>query len=173
MGTHSDRGHTQYDRYVQSWGEDAQKIKVGGYDTEYDDIIAPLFKIQSTYGAAVWEAYFDVAQKRCATYQEAGYPAGRWRLPTLAEIAFIVKLQNENVIEDMFNKNSTGYWTSSGGKIVADETMTYTSKYGGYGDTSSKCYVRCVYDLWYWQDGDNDAHQTLPTHQYHPKPTFD
>lgn len=156
-----------YYRYVQSWGEDAEKIRVGGTTTKYENIIAPLYKIQSSYGLGQWDSNFKVAQKRCATYQEAGYPAGRWRLPTLAEIAYIVKLENDGVINSMFSTESatTGYWTSSGGKILTGSGMTYTENYTG------KCFSRCVYDLWYWQDGDNDAHQTLPTHQYHVKPT--
>jgi hypothetical protein len=149
-----------YYRYVTSWGENAAKIKIGGTSTGYDPVIAPLFKIQSSYGAAGYQVFFQVAQKRCATYQEAGYPAGRWRLPTLAEIAFIVRLQNDGVIKKMFNSGSAGYWTSSGGRIVADDDMTYSPHTSG-----SACYVRCVYDLWKWQDG-----QQKPTHNYYVKP---
>jgi hypothetical protein len=150
---------THYNRYVEPW-PDVDKIKVGGTATSYDEIISPLFKIQSTYGAAVYAPYFKVAQKRCATYQEAGYPAGRWRLPTLAEIAFIVKLQSASVIDLMFNKNEVGYWTCTGGKIVADDSFKYTANYDG------TCYVRCVYDLWYW-----GSDQVTPTHEFHPMPT--
>jgi hypothetical protein len=131
-----------------------------------------MFKIQSSYGTAKSKVYFDVAQKRCATYQEAGYPAGRWRLPTLAEIAYIVRLQNEGVIEKMFNSGNPGYWTSSGGIIVANSNMTYTANYkntssggGGGNGGSPGGFVRCVYDTWYWGNK-----QTLPTHQYHPMP---
>jgi hypothetical protein len=162
----------QYRRYVSPW-TNAPRIKVGGTTSKYDDIIAPMFKIQSSYGTAKSQVYFDVAQKRCATYQEAGYPAGRWRLPTLAEIAYIVKLQNEGVIEKMFNSSGDGgYWTSSGGKIVANSNMTYTANYkntssggGGGNGGSPGGWVRCVYDTWYWGNK-----QTLPTHQYHPMP---
>jgi hypothetical protein len=165
-------GSTESDgsrRYVSPW-KNANAIKIGGTD---DNIIAPLFKIQSSYGTAKSNVYFDVAQKRCATYQEAGYPAGRWRLPTLAEIAYVVGLQNNGVINKMFNEGdgTTGYWTSSGSKITANKNMTYTKNYkNSTGRDTPNAWVRCVYDLWYWQDGDNDAHQTLPTHQYHPKP---
>jgi hypothetical protein len=150
---------TYYDRYVEPW-PDVDKIKVGGTTTSYDEIISPLFKIQSTYGAAVYAPYFKVAQKRCATYQEAGYPAGRWRLPTLAEIAFIVKLQSASVIDLMFNKNEVGYWTCTGSRIIADDSFKYTANYDG------TCYVRCVYDLWYW-----GSDQVKPTHEFYPMPT--
>jgi hypothetical protein len=156
---------TTYYRYVKSWGEEAAKIKVGGTSTGYDPVIAPLFKIQSSYGAAASSVYFKVAQKRCATYQEAGYPAGRWRLPTLAEIAFIVRLQNDGVISQMFNSGATGYWTSSGGNIVANDNMEYTPNYYNSTNTTTVSFVRCVYDLWKWQDG-----QQKPTHNYYVKP---
>jgi hypothetical protein len=147
--------YTYYYRYVSSWGDKAEEIKVGCSD---DNIIAPRFKIQSGYGAAKQTVNFENGKKRCATYQEAGYPAGRWRIPTLAEIAFIVKLQNAGVINNMFKSDNTiGYWTASGGYIVPTSAMTYTS------NTSDNHYIRCVYDLWYWGDK-----QTLPTHYYHP-----
>jgi hypothetical protein len=150
---------THYNRYVEPW-PDVDKIKVGGTTTSYDEIISPLFKIQSTYGAAVYAPHFKVAQKRCATYQEAGYPAGRWRLPTLAEIAFIVKLQSASVIDLMFNKSEVGYWTCTGSRIIADDSFKYTANYDG------TCYVRCVYDLWYW-----GSDPVKPTHKFYPMPT--
>jgi hypothetical protein len=159
-----------YYRYIKSWGELASKIKVGATSTNYDNVIAPLFKIQSSYGAAAYGVFFDVAQKRCATYQEAGYPAGRWRLPTLAEIAFIVKLQNDGVLEKVFNTSATGYWTSSGGKLVANSEMTYTKNFKDEDTNDPKSsiysYVRCVYDLWYW-----GSDPVKPTHEFHPMPT--
>jgi hypothetical protein len=153
---------TTYNRYVSPWAN-AGDIKIGGLSTKYDEIIAPLFKIQSSYGTAKTEVYFNVAQKRCATYQEAGYPAGRWRLPTLAEIAFIVSLQNSNVIESMFNNSDIGYWTSSGGIITANNNSKYTQEQSNSGKSA---YVRCVYDLWYW-----GSDPVKPTHEFHPMPT--
>jgi hypothetical protein len=192
---------TSYIRYVKSW-ENAKNIKIGGSTSGHDNIIAPLFKIQSTYGVASYSVNFNIAQKRCATYQEAGYPAGRWRLPTLAEIAFVVSLQNKGVLNSMFANSSSGYWVSSGGRLLnntssggttgtgtigtgtattgtgaATGTSTGTGTSGSAGlnytpGYTAKAFVRCVYDLWYWQDGDNDKQQHLPTHKYHPYPTL-
>lgn len=160
-----------YLRYVKSWGDKASKIKIGGESSEYDNVIAPIYKITSSYGALISTTYFKVAQKRCATFQEAGYPAGRWRLPTLAEIAFIARLQKAGVINELFLTSDTGYWTSSGGKIaITNDGITYTPEYASQS-SSNACYARCVYDLWYWQDGDNDAQQHLPVNEYHPYPT--
>jgi hypothetical protein len=151
-----------YYRYVKSWGDDAAKIKIGGESTKYDAVIAPSFKIQSSLGTAASVVYYDVAKKRCATYQEAGYPAGRWRLPTLAEIAFFVNLQNLGIVERMFSTNNgNGYWTSSKGRIKTSSDMTYNQNYSG------TAWVRCVYDTWYWGN-----EPELPTHKYYPMPYF-
>jgi hypothetical protein len=174
-GTYTSYGTTYYRRYVKSWGEDAEKIKVGGKSTEYDNIIAPIYKIQSGYGALVDASYFDVAQKRCATYQEAGYPAGRWRLPTLAEIAFVVSLQKAKAIDPLFVQYSTGYWTSSGYyyAYLQDGTTEYKKPAAAVNSGTKatiRHWVRCVYDLWYWQDGDKDTHQFKPTDVYYPYP---
>ena len=45
---------------------------------------------------------------RCAGYQEAGYPAGRWRVPTMAEINYIVQLSGWGVIPSLFSESSGG-----------------------------------------------------------------
>jgi hypothetical protein len=172
--TYGEQSDSESYRHVSPW-PDVDKIKVGGTSQNYDGVIAPLFKIQSTYGTAKTGVYFNVAQKRCATYQEAGYPAGRWRLPTLAEIAFIVKLQNDGAIDKMFNldgETNRGYWTSSGGiiKKATSTSISYTpdqSKVNwDYVTDSYTPFVRCVYDLWYWGDT-----QEKPTHIFHPMPT--
>ena len=93
-------------------------IKVGSMETRSPNVapgrnyIAPKFMISSTWGRNPGMGNdgitFEMAQRRCATYQEAGYPAGRWRLPTEAEAAFITVLQHNNFISTMFN-NSTAY----------------------------------------------------------------
>lgn len=109
------------------------------------DIIAPQFRNASSYG--VTEAVgWQEAQNRCATYQEDGYPAGRWRIPTEAEIKFIASLSADHFIPRLFGSSDTSntyYWTGSGTlfasadkKIVAHDRQT--------------TYVRCVYDEWYW-----------------------
>lgn len=169
-----EKNGSQYRRYVQSWGDAAKDIKIAGFSKTYDDVIAPLFKLCSAQGAGSAGMTFEVAQKRCATYQEAGYPAGRWRLPTLAEIAFIINMQQKDMITTMFDtdtkdEGNKAYWDSSGGCVGAFKT----SKQGAYGRywedyyTKDKgVYTRCVYDLWYW-----GTEPVTPTHVYHPMPT--
>lgn len=102
--------------------------------SEAANIIAPAFKIASSWGKCSSAITFEQAVKRCAAYQENGYPAGRWRVPTEAEIEYVVSLSNDNKIPVLFNN---GYWCASG------------TVYGnGYYHA-----VRCVYDVWYWGEG--------------------
>ena len=66
-------------------------------------MIAPVFKIASSWGVVTSGSINYVqAQKRCASYQENGYPAGRWRIPTEGEIEFIVSLSNMGYIPKLF-----------------------------------------------------------------------
>ena len=80
------------------------------------------------------------AWNRCAAYQEDGYPAGRWRLPTEAEIEYINALSQREFIPSLFY-GSTPYWTATPGRSVAE---------GKFVDTYLSASTRCVYDDWYW-----------------------
>ena len=76
------------------------------------NIIAPAFKMASSYGKTS-DLIFDRAEERCAAYQENGYPAGRWRVPTVAEIEFVVSLSEYNHIPQLYNTgHASGYSTS-------------------------------------------------------------
>lgn len=103
-------------------------------------MISPQFMVASSYGVCSTEANLDDSEKRCATYQEDGYPAGRWRVPTQAEVEYIIQLSNWNIIPVLFN-NNTDYWSANG-------TVTFNGTSFNYG--SSNTWVRCVYDTWYW-----------------------
>jgi hypothetical protein len=82
------------------------------------------------------------ARYRCASYQEDGYPAGRWRVPTSAELRFIGKLCAEQKLPPLFSDGVT-YWSASAG-------FTYNRSNGTFTERTSADYVRCVYDEWYW-----------------------
>ena len=101
---------------------------------EVANMIAPAFKIASSWGKTL-NISFARAKERCASYQENGYPAGRWRVPTEAEIAYVISLSEDKKIPKLFDE---GYWCSSG------------TVYGSSGDEAA---VRCVYDVWYWGEG--------------------
>lgn len=111
-------------------------------DTDGDrvnNMVAPSFRIASSYGVAYNYSYAD-AQKRCASYQEDGYPAGRWRIPTKAEIEYMVMLAADGKIPELLTTTSY-YWGSN------------NTAYRPNGATStSNSYIRCVYDEWYWKD---------------------
>ncbi len=133
---------------------DIQEYRPTRTGTKAMRIIAPAFKIASSRGKTL-PVTFQNAQRRCAAYQEDGYPAGRWRIPTEAEIEFIVGLSGRGKIPSLFDGT---YWSASG--------RTYTSNTsGGYfspnnidedyiPDNSSTNAVRCVYDVWYWGEED-------------------
>ena len=96
---------------------------------------------------------FESAQKRCASYQENGYPAGRWRIPTDAEIKFMVQLSKNKKLPSLF---SGWYWGTSGidGKYLSVEVETDSQgSITNISVTEENGYiasVRCVYDSWYW-----------------------
>lgn len=150
----------EYDNYygvywltLTSWGDNAAKIKKA---SNTKTIIAPQFFVSSGWNSST-SVTFANAQKRAATYQEAGYSAGRWRLPTEAEIMFITARQREGVIPVLFAMDSSSnYWASSG--------RLYRN--GQFYDASSNAqgYMRFVYDTWYW-----GTTAGAPSY-YHPEP---
>ena len=121
--------------------------------TEVDNVIAPAFKIASSWGVT-YDISYTEAQRRCASYQENGYPAGRWRVPTEAEIEYIVSLSNRGVIPALFNGQyfassgryyDNGYHEDGWGGSYIDPSAI------GFHDSNGNDYaVRCVYDVWYW-----------------------
>lgn len=149
----------------------------GGYLDQYyptrkenvANVIAPAFKIASSWGVVSTSDAYDVifihyprvlsyetAQRRCASYQENGYPAGRWRIPTEAEIEYIVSLSDRGVIPKLFD----GDYYASSGRYYDNESST--SRFREDNDDSKGHAVRCVYDVWYWGNekyfGENEEH---------------
>ncbi len=114
--------------------------------TRVNNMIAPSFRIASSYGVTSTMSYTD-AQKRCAAYQEDGYPAGRWRVPTRAEIMYMVMLAKDGKIPVLLS-DSGWYWGS-------DQKAYCPGNFDNPRDESSN--VRCVYDEWYWTDKLSDS----------------
>lgn len=120
-------------------------------DAEFKDnhrtfnMIAPKFRIASSYGVTNPISYDD-AYKRCASYQEDGYPAGRWRMPTYAEYSYLVMFSYLNMMPALYTTSSQ-YWYAHGhGNPQSDGTVAMNlNENGNY-------YIRCVYDEWYWND---------------------
>lgn len=112
-------------------------------------IVSPKFKVVSFFSSGWTNITSKGAEMRCATFQEDGYPAGRWRLPTEAEIMFIIDLQKSDVISDIFYGGSQYYSATE-----INNTTRYKISYPKNGTPSwtsgSTGSVRCVYDEWYW-----------------------
>ena len=126
-----------------------------------EDVIAPAFMVASSWGKTLTMNY-ETARKRCAAYQEGGYPAGRWRVPTKAEVEYIVGLSQEGKIPRLFgqDRSTTNYWVSSG---VYNTSNGYTAGRTDDWGYSRSAYLRCVYDVWYWGDQtieEDDEHNT-------------
>ena len=128
-----------------------------------EDMIAPEFMIASSCGKTK-EISYDVARTRCAAYQENGFPAGRWRVPTKAEIMFLIQLSEKNKIPTLFTPDANlaagGYWCSSG---VVYPLNSGTVEYHEYSEAityRATNWVRCVYDTWYWGQDPIEAYKT-------------
>jgi len=155
--------------------ENVDRIKVTG---KQKNIIAPAYMFSSDIGGRPDNngVRFENAVKRCATYQEDGYPAGRWRLPTEAEMYFAYSLQHMDVIPHLFN-GGAGYHASSG------NVFDWTDNRNNSGDRTGQSFlrnnwvtqqnannivhsIRCVYDIWYW--GEEPAVTGDDVHRYYP-----
>ena len=117
------------------------------------NMIAPKFRVCSAYGAIASEQnnrrYYENVEGRCASYQEDGYPAGRWRLPTAAEFEIINTLTNKGLLPTLY-VTTMDYWCAHGyGRY--DNTQNKVNITPGNMDYGSRSVsVRCVYDEWYW-----------------------
>lgn len=143
----------------EAWQEPL-KILTTSQNAEDQNIVAPKFLVSSSLNAMLTSGLptFDQAVSRAAVYQETGYPAGRWRIPTEAEMAFIVARQQDGTIPDLYVANSD-YWSGSGRLMNISSSGTKITMKDGNGDRQS---VRFVYDLWYWGD------EASTTNVYHP-----
>jgi hypothetical protein len=139
---------------LTSWGDNAAKIKKA---SNTKTVIAPQFFVSSGWNSST-SVSFTNAQKRAATYQEAGYSAGRWRLPTEAEIMFITARQKDGVIPVLFAMDNTSYYWAASGRLYRNGQFYDASANNNLG------YMRFVYDTWYWGD------KAGAVNYYHPEP---
>lgn len=118
------------------------------YPTEASDrtvnMISPAYRISTKLsGTEYGGTQLEQARYRCASFQENGFPAGRWRLPTKGEIRFAAQLSANGVFEWQFNGN---YWSANGAVNVNKDS-------GEVKDSNvTTAMIRCVYDSWYWGD---------------------
>lgn len=131
------------------------------YPTDRSDanksVIAPRFRTNSASGQTDGNSYtIEEATRRCAAYQQDGYPAGRWRLPTNAELEFITKLCALGVVPPFFG-DTNNYWSATDLYLYNSGAVTKNNT------ATTKRYCRCVYDEWYWDIIDKAEKNTHST----------
>lgn len=119
------------------------------YPTEASErtrnMLAPAYRISTKFSGSEYNGTpLAQARMRCASLQENGFPAGRWRLPTEGEVRFISNLSANGVFEWQFGGT---YWSANGAVKVDKDKKTVTP----VGNVD-KALLRCVYDSWYWGD---------------------
>ena len=150
---HPDRTRIGFNKAKALYGDEQYRPLRWYYPTEKsartENMVAPSYRISSKFsGIEFGKLDKKYAEYRCAAFQEDGFPAGRWRLPTKAEVNFIGQLSAKGFIEFLFNNGDT-YWSANGpiringGSVVdVDET------------SETVALLRCVYDSWYWDKVD-------------------
>lgn len=124
------------------------------------NMLAPSFRISSkmsgTQFANGGDTYYNLpglskeyAQFRCATYQEDGFPAGRWRLPTRAEVEFVFLLSANGAFATLFNKQNV-YWSANGAVKLKNQNNPSLGVVDATPDQAKTALLRCVYDTWCW-----------------------
>lgn len=125
-------------------------------EKEAQNLISPKFRVCSSYAGTGAILNRMLARRRAASYQEAGYPAGRWRLPTFAEIKFLVKLAEDLKIPRLFGTKTTrwNYWCANGWVEIPPKTSSDKAHYEfmpeGDSRNNNNERTRFVYDEWYW-----------------------
>lgn len=148
------------------------------YPTDETDVtkmmVAPRLRISSSYGFVRSQEQLcdkSVVRRRAATYQERGFPAGRWRLPTYGELSFICRLSAQKKIPTLF-KTGYRYMTAQGVFLINDDGIPVAPENasediylpnpewtGSEWSISGQrgCNVRPVYDEWYWDEIDQGS----------------
>ena len=151
-----------YDLYSTGYQNELEYYHPTEESTRTQKMLSPQFMVASSYGICTNGRTKEEARRRCASYQEDGYPAGRWRLPTQAEIDYVVHLSAWGKIPILFGYiqsstswgNDAPYWSANG-------VISVNSRSGNVQTTTSTSgvSVRCVYDTWYWDDKIPDAYK--------------
>lgn len=149
------RTRTGFNVATALYGDSPRSLK-WYYPTEKSsrttNMLAPSYRISTKLGGTEFGSITqEVAEYRCAGYQEDGLPAGRWRLPTKAEVKFIAELSAKKYIIYIFTKGgkeSATYWSAHGPITVNGASGSVTTS------NSTTALLRCVYDSWYWDEVD-------------------
>lgn len=123
------------------------------YPTEASErtrnMLAPSYRVCSKFGGVEFgKITLEYARYRCAAYQEDGFPAGRWRVPTQAEVSFIAQLSANGTFDVLFNLDQI-YWSANSAVQVKKNGVVTAVPDG-------KAFLRCVYDTWYWGEDQSE-----------------
>lgn len=123
------------------------------YPTEASErtrnMLAPSYRVCSKFGGVEFgKVTLEYARYRCAAYQEDGFPAGRWRVPTQAEVSFIAQLSANGTFDVLFNLNQIYWSANSAVQVKANGVVTAVP--------DGKALLRCVYDTWYWGEDQSE-----------------
>lgn len=140
-----------YSKYLQSANQSLSYYRPtiparSGEENSRKLYVSPVYRVCTAHAKNYGDGNYAQAMYRCATYQEDGYPAGRWRVPTYAEYKLFRYLSDAKLIPNLFV--STGNYYCAGGRFSG---LNYTE---GFSTTSNQGAVRCVYDEWYWSQVD-------------------
>lgn len=173
--------------------EGANRTLAYYYPTLEDDnhkmMVAPKFRICSSYAGTTWVLNRELARRRAAAYQELGYAAGRWRLPTFGEVAFIMDLAAQYKIPRLFGTNTSTwyYWCAQGLVCVRPKnynaapntsrstapTLPSDATFRDPTETNPDVQrARFVYDEWYWGEADLQANGVVTENTTTPIYTF-
>lgn len=134
--------------YTSTSGSNTTDVKsnYNAVSRSTQNVIAPSLRIASSWGATTFLTNSDRAEERCAAYQENGYPAGRWRIPTVAEIDFLIRLSTYNHIPALFTTEKATKYRRSGGGWFSDYNYTADGiYYGGYWSNGPSIYTGVPY----------------------------
>ncbi|MBR4735226.1 MAG: hypothetical protein IK052_03960 [Bacteroidales bacterium] len=154
---------TGFNKADALYGDEPYRALRWYYPTEKssrtENMISPGYRISTKFGGTEFgNISKEYAEYRCAGYQEDGLPAGRWRLPTKAEVHFMAQLSANDTFQEVLFGN-TVYWSANGAISVSTGSVTNSS--------NTAALLRCVYDSWYWDkvDGrEGDPRQDDPWH---------
>lgn len=121
-------------------------------------MIAPVFRISSGYAEVRNKGDNlprEYARQRCASFQEQGYPAGRWRLPTIGEFYFFRQFYIKGILPDVFGSDDDRAYWGAQYCFKIDKNDADVRDYPIDNLPSGEKRVRCVYDDWYWKKTDN------------------
>ena len=122
-------------------------------DKVHNKTISPQFVIATQRGITSDSKSWEIAQQRCATYRESQYAAGSWRMPTLAELKLVRRMQLDpnSAIKNLFVFSGAGgergWWTAQyGASVILNNPNDAEAININRPDIDNS--VRCVRDIW-------------------------